>query len=114
MEPCITFCKSAVKFNSVCLKRLENVDYVLFIICSSEKRLIIEPCESYERDAIRWSGKNPDKRTPKMIICHEFYRRIINHMQWNDDYHYIVFGKITTGNNGKDVIVFDLNSFYTQ
>ena len=114
MEPCITFCKSAVKFNSVCLKRLENVDYVLFIICSSEKRLIIEPCESGEHDAIRWSGMNPYKRIPKTITCHEFYRRIINHMQWNGDYRYKVLGKIAAGNCGKDVIVFDLNSFYTQ
>jgi hypothetical protein len=112
-EPSMSFKKSTVEFNMVCLKQFANIDYVQFIIYPMKKRLVIEPCESDKRDAVRWSGSNPEKRTPKMITCHEFYRRICELMQWSSSNRYKVFGKVSAGADVENIIIFDLTSAIT-
>ncbi|MDL2233476.1 hypothetical protein LJC63_07855 [Ruminococcaceae bacterium OttesenSCG-928-L11] len=80
-EPAVTIRKATIKFSAACLRRLAGVDYVLISVYRAEKRLVVEPCSSELRDAIRWSTMNPEKRQPKAITGKEFYSRICRLMQ---------------------------------
>ena len=109
-EPAITFKRGTARFSAVCLKQIPEDDYVLFVINSAGKNLTVEPCGSDERNAIRWSGSNPEKRKPKEITCREFSRRLFALMRWNDDCRYKLFGKAACDTDGKTVLAFDLKS----
>ena len=108
-EPTVTFKFPTVKFSAACLKKLAGFDYVHFIIDRSDKKLIIEPCYSDERNAIRWSSLNLEKSKAKTITCREFYKRIRELMMWSNYCRYKAFGKIAKDEN-KEIIVFDLKS----
>ena len=109
-EPTITFKRGAAKFSAACLKQIPDGDCVLFVIDSAGKKLIVEPCASDERNAIRWSSRNPEKRKPKEITCREFCRRLSELMKWNDECRYKLLGKASCGMDGKTILAFDLNS----
>jgi hypothetical protein len=108
-EPTITIKKHMVRFSAYCLSELPGVDYVQFVMYPTEKRLVIEPCPLGERDAIRWSSKNPEHRKPKIITCKEYYRRLCRLMEWKEDCRYTILGKVT-GEGDDTVIAFDLTS----
>ena len=109
-EPAITFKRGVIRFNAVCLKRLPNVNDILFVIHRAERKLTIEPCDPDEQDAIRWSGWNPEKRKPRSITCSEFYQRMLNYMQWDSSCNYKLFGKTSYGADNRIIIAFDLTS----
>ena len=108
-EPTITIRKHMVRLSAHCLNELPGVDYVQFVMYPREKRLVIEPCSSEERDAIRWSSRNPDKRKPKIITCKEYYRKLRVLMGWDEDCRYTILGK-KSNDGDTDVIAFDLTS----
>jgi len=108
-EPTITIKKNKVRFSTRCLRMLQNVDYVQFVMCSAEKRLVIEPCLPEARSAIRWSSSNMEARKPKAITCKEYYRRLRALMGWNEDCRYTVLGRMIS-DDSTTVIVFDLTS----
>ena len=108
-EPTITVKRDMVRFSAHCLSKLPAVDFVLFVMYPKEKRLVIEPCTPDLRDAVRWSTRNPDNRKPKTISCKEYYRRLCELMDWNDECRYTVLGKICSDGDSS-VIAFDLTS----
>jgi hypothetical protein len=109
IEPTVTVRKSTVRFSSYCLRKMPDVDYVVFAINPAEKMLVIEPCRNGERDAVRWSCLNPETRKPKIITCKEYYRRLCGLMGWNEGSRYTILGKISGGGD-KTVIMFDLTA----
>jgi hypothetical protein len=108
-EPTITIKKNMVRFSAYCLNMMPVVDTVLFVMYPTEKRLVIEPCPSGMRDAIRWSSKNPDNRKPKSMTCKEYYRRLRELMGWHEDCRYTILGKVI-GEGDDTVIAFDLTA----
>ena len=108
-EPTITIKQYTVRLSANCLKELPDVDYVQFVMYPFEKRLVIEPCDAGERDAVRWSGKNPDSRKPKVITCKEYYRKLRNLMGWDTNCRYTILGKISRDED-TEIIAFDLTS----
>ena len=92
-EPSITLKYPSVKFNAICLKKMETYDYINFIMECREKKLIIKPCSPDEHNAIRWSSLNSEKRKAKIITCREFFRKIAELMEWNNNCRYKVYGK---------------------
>lgn len=108
-EPTITIKKHMVRFSAYCLHELPGVDYVLFVMYPTEKRLVIEFCSPDVRDAIRWSSINPNKRKPKSITCKKFYRKLCELMGWSEDCRYAILGKIS-GHGDRAAIAFDLTS----
>ena len=108
-EPSITLKYPSVKFNAVCLKKMETYDYINLMVERCEKKLMIEPCNPDEHNAIRWSSLNSKKRKAKIITCREFFRRIIELMDWNNNYRYKIYGKSSVEEE-KIFIAFDLKA----
>jgi len=105
-EPSITFNRCKVSLNTACLKRLPNVEYVQILVNSEEKKLAVRPCCEDEKDSFPWSTV---KRKPKQITCRVFFAKIVDLMDWNQDFRYKLLGKLIKSSN-EYLFIFDLTA----
>ena len=108
-EPSICFNQNKVYVNTGCLKRMQDVSYVQFLVNSEEKKLVIRPAGEDEKDAFLWCTVKNNARKPKHITCRIFFAKIVSLMSWNPDHRYKLLGKVIRSREEK-LIVFDLNA----
>lgn len=111
-EPMLTFnpIRSLIYINSACLKRLPDMDYALFIISSTEKRLSIYPCSTNELNAVRLRSGGANRNKPRQVRYYDdFGDKMLSLMQWNRDSRYRLIGYTAIGGNDT-IIAFDLSS----
>jgi len=68
-KPVLTFNNRKISFNTVCLKKFENVEYVELLINTVEKCVAIRPCKEDSPNAFRWGKMKEDRwrSTPRSI-----------------------------------------------
>lgn len=108
-EPSITFNSCKVGFNTACINKLSNIEYVQFLVNPEKKILAVRPCREEDRDSYLWCSNSNNKRKPKQSSCKLFFVKIVSLMGWNPDYRYKLLGKIIRS-NGEYLIVFDLTA----
>ena len=104
-EPCITFNKSRVMINAACIRKLPNVTYVQLLVNEEEKRILVKPCEEYEKDSFMWCTA---KRKSRQVKCEIPFVMIYNMMHWNPKWRYKMVGKLIVS-GGEPIFLFDLN-----
>ena len=87
-DPAMTVRSNSITFNNACIKGLENATYVQFLINPTEKKLIVRPCDSGARDAIRWCVVKEEDRKSRQITCKPFAERLFSMMGWDEEYRY--------------------------
>jgi hypothetical protein len=102
--------RNLVYVNTACLKRMPDMEYALFIISSSEKRLTIYPCGTNELNAVRLRSGGANRNKPRQVRYYDdFGDKMLSLMQWRRDSRYRLIGYTATG--GSDTIIaFDLTS----
>lgn len=50
----MTISEGKVTFNTVCLKKFENVEYVEILFNSVEKCIVVRPCNRDDINAVKW------------------------------------------------------------
>ncbi len=108
-EPSITFNNCKVGFNTACINKLANIEYVQFLVNPEKKILAVRPCNEEDRDSYLWCSNSNNKRKPKQSTCKLFFVKIVSLMGWNPDYRYKLLGKIIRS-HGEYLIVFDLTA----
>lgn len=109
-EPGISFNDCKVNVNTACIRRLEEVDYVQFLVNPNSKILAVRPCTEDAKDSFKWCYEKKDgKRTPRYISCKMFFAKISELMGWNPNYRYKILGKIIRSESDY-LIIFDLTS----
>lgn len=51
----MTISEGKVTFNTVCLKKFENVEYVEILFNSVEKCIVVRPCNKDDINAVKWA-----------------------------------------------------------
>jgi hypothetical protein len=108
-EPSISFKDGKMWFNTACLKKFPDTDYVRFAVDDVHKRLLAEPSTEEKSNDGRWCGYNPHRRSVKAIPCGEFFLRIVNLMGWDSKCRYKIIGRFACNS-----IEFDLNKAITE
>lgn len=108
-EPSITFNNCMVGFNTACINKLSNVEYVQFLVNPEKQLLAVRPCVEEDRDSFLWCSVKGNKRKPRQSTCKMFFAKIVSLMGWNPDYRYKLIGKVIRAND-EYLIVFDLTS----
>lgn len=109
-EPSITFNMNKVSVNKAAITKLPNVDYVLFLVNSEQKTLVLRPCEEDTKDSYRWARLNKSaKRVPKQSTCTIFFGMLTDLMGWEPQNRYKILGKMIKS-NGECLLVFDLKN----
>lgn len=106
-RPAITFKCSQVYVNGALLKCVPEMMYALFLIDRAERKLILHPCEQWDRSAVRLGTLSQAASKPRHVRATEFCRQLFAYMQWDAGYSYRATGDLVD-NNGEAMIVFDL------
>jgi len=108
-EPSITFNNYKIGFNSACIKRLPQIDYIQFLVNRQTQKLAIRPCRESDLHSFQWCSVSGGKRKPRQVTGKIFFMKLFAMMGWNPDYRYKILGKLIRA-NGEYLFVFDLNS----
>lgn len=106
-KPKMTISKGQVRFNSVCLKKFEDVEYVELLINPVEKCIAVRPCDKDNPNAIRWGRLKNSKWVVTPKSCAGFAGPLFNIMSWSADCGYKLAGQFIEEGDDK-LIVFDL------
>ena len=68
-NPAMTISNGKLRFNTACLKKFEDVEYVELLLNSVDRCIAIRPCEKDNPNAIRW-GRLKEGRWCASIVCH--------------------------------------------
>ena len=114
-KPVISFTRSRMHVNMVCIKLLPDTEYVQFLINKSKDLFAIKPCSEDDRDSVRWKSINSKrgKEVSRNITGSIFSAMLFDHMGWDIEYRYSLIGRLVKARDS-DLIVFDLNSYRTQ
>ena len=107
LYPAVTISKGKMRFNTACLKRFEDVEYVELLFNSVEKCLAVRPCEKSNPNAIQWGTLKEGKWIVKEKSCRGFSAPLYETMGWNEELRYRMRGSFM-GEGDSKIMIFDL------
>ena len=107
LYPAVTISKGKVRFNTACLKRFKDVEYVELLFNSVEKCLAVRPCEKSNPNAIQWGTLKEGKWIVKEKSCRGFSAPLYETMGWNEELRYRMRGSFM-GDGDNKIMIFDL------
>lgn len=107
-KPQLTIAKGQVRFNSVCLKKFESVEYVELLFNSVEKCLAVRPCAADKPTAIRWGRLKDSRWIVSTKSCSGFSGALYSVMDWKADCGYKLCGQYISDGN-EQMLLFDLS-----
>ena len=108
-KPSLTFNNTKISVNAVCLEYFPHVEHIQFIIDPVNKKLGIQPCDEYDKNALKWRNAKDGKNNPRQITAAPFNAMLMNLMAWSPDYRYKLIGQFTCC-KGEYLFLFDLTA----
>lgn len=106
-KPVMTIGNKRVTFNTMCLKKFYNVEYVELLINTVEKCIAIRPCDQDSPNAIHWGSKKGNRWQPSPKSISGFAGALLAMTGWEQENRYRLCGQYLT--DGEDqMLVFDL------
>lgn len=106
--PAVTISRGKVRFNTACMKRFEDVEYVELLFNSVEKCLAVRPCDKSCPNAIRWGTLQEGKWIVREKSCRGFSAPLYEIMGWNEELRYRMRGSFL-GEGDDRIMIFDLD-----
>ena len=107
-KPVVTIGNNRLTFNTVSLKKFENVEYVELLLNTVEKCIAVRPCKSDSPNAIRWGKKKDGKWIPSQRTISGFAAALYTIAGWDKNNRYRLCGQYFS--DGSDqMLVFDLS-----
>lgn len=107
--PCVSATNNRITFNTVCMRKFAEVQYVQLLLHPTERKIAIRPCRPNDVHSIRWRVDPSKPFIPKTISCPHFGNTLFQIMDWNPDFTYHIRG--TWAARGRDeIIVFQLSN----
>ena len=107
LNPAMTISEGKVTFNTACLKKFENVEYVEILFNSVEKCIAVRPCDKDDINAVKWGTIRNGKWAVLPKSCKGFSEPLFDLMNWNDECKYRFRGQYSKENN-EQILLFDL------
>ncbi len=107
-RPSMVLSYGKVFFNSGCMKKFQNVEYVELLINTVEQCIAIRPCEKSNPNAIEWCCKH-DNRSPMYKSMSGFSEPLFSIMGWNRESKYKVRGEVIQKQD-ESILLFDLST----
>lgn len=107
LYPAVTISSGRIRFNTACLKRFEDVEYVELLFNSVEKCIAVRPCDKSNPNAIQWGAFKEGKWVVRERSCRGFSAPLFETMGWNEKLRYRMRGSFM-GDGDNKVMIFDL------
>ena len=106
-DPAVTISSGKIVFNTACLKKFEDVEYVELLFNSVEKCIAVRPCERSSINAIKWGTIRDGRWAVLPKSCKGFSEPLYELMGWNKDCKYKLRGQFC-GTADEQVMIFEL------
>lgn len=107
-KPVATIANNRLTFNTVSLRKFEDVEYVELLLNTVEKCIAVRPCSADSPNAIRWGRKKEGKWIPSQRTIAGFAAALYAIAGWDAENRYKLCGQYLT--DGSDqMLVFDLS-----
>ena len=107
IEPTLTIWYSSVAFNGRCFTALHDCSSIHLMVNTRDKKVIVTPCPSKDKDAIMWA-KPAKKQTYRKMDCTKFARLLFEAWKLNKDYHYRATGRLVSAGE-RVLLLFDFS-----
>jgi hypothetical protein len=106
--PAVTIKYGKVNFNVRAIRKLGECSHILIMINFQQKRMLVEPCNEDNKNALQWSkiDKNA-KVVPRTITGRAFTARLYKDMNWHLDCTFKMLGTLVISGSERK-FVFDL------
>ena len=108
LYPAVTISRGKLRFNTACMKRFEDVEYVELLFNSVEKCLAVRPCDKSCPNAIRWGTFQEGKWIVREKSCRGFSAPLYEIMGWKEELRYRMRGSFL-GEGDDRIMIFDLD-----
>ena len=106
-DPAVTISSGKITFNTACMKKFENVEYVELLFNSVEKCIAVRPCEKSNVNAIKWGTIRNGRWAVLPKSCKGFSEPLFELMNWDSDCKYKLRGQFC-GNSDEQLLIFEL------
>ena len=106
--PAMTITRGKLRFNTACLNKFQDVEYVELLLNSVDHRIAIRPCEKDNPNAIHWGKLREERWCVNEVGCKGFAGILFGLMSWEDDTRYKFRGQFIERDHQK-VLLFELD-----
>jgi len=107
-DPTMTITRGKLRFNTACLKKFEDVEYVELLLNTVNNRIAIRPCGKDNSNAIHWGKLRNERWVVSTMSCRGMAKILFDMMQWDDEVSYRFRGQYI--NNGAErYMLFELD-----
>ena len=97
-SPTLTVWDGSICFSKQNILLLNKCENVLMQINAADKRVVVFPTKSTDKDALKWI-KKLDPLEARRITCPRLTDMLYDMWKWDKDYIYRTEGKLVTSNN---------------
>lgn len=106
-RPAMTITNGKLRFNTACLKRFEDVEYVELLLNTVKNCIAIRPCEKDNPNAIHWGHLREDRWIVSTMSCRGLAKTLFDMMSWEDEGQYRFSGEFKVQGENK-LLLFEL------
>ena len=107
-NPAMTISNGKLRFNTACLKKFEDVEYVELLLNSVDRCVAIRPCEKSNPNAIRWGRLKEGRWCASTLGCRGLAKALFDIMEWDEDLRYRFRGQFVEDGDNK-LMLFELD-----
>ncbi len=107
-NPAMTISNGRLRFNTACLKKFEDVEYVELLLNSVDRCVAIRPCEKSNPNAIRWGRLKEGRWCASTLGCRGLAKALFDIMEWDEDLKYRFRGQLVEQGDDK-LMLFELD-----
>ena len=106
-RPYMTIANGKLRFNTACLKKFEDVEYVELLLNTVKNCIAIRPCDKDNPNAIHWGRLREERWVVSTLGCKGLSRTLFDLMSWEDEGKYRFSGQYREQGDNK-LLVFEL------
>lgn len=107
LNPAMTISKGKITFNTACMKKFKDVEYVEILLNSVENCIAVRPCEKDNVKAVKWGKIKDGKWLVLPKSCRGFSEPLYELMDWKNECKYRFRGQYFQEDN-EQILLFDL------
>ena len=106
-KPMLTISNGRMRFNTACMRKFRDVEYVELLLNSVSNQIAIRPCEKDNPNAIRWARLRNEKWVVSPMTCRGLFGALEDIVNWTEDSVYKLCGQLIEEENAK-ILLFSL------
>lgn len=107
MNPAMTISEGQITFNTACMKKFRDVEYVEILFNSVENCIAVRPCGKDNVNAIKWGTIRKGKWVVLPKSCRGFSESLFELMNWDSECKYRFRGQYSQEAD-EQILLFDL------